>query len=497
MTKEAVIYARVSTKDQEREGYSIPAQLEYLETYAQKNKLKVVHKYQESETAAKSGRTEFAKMVAEIKKKSGPKIVLVEKTDRLTRNFKDYVLLDELAKDYGIEFHLVKDNEILGANASSSKKLMMGIRVALASNYIDNLKEEISKGILQKVKSGGWNWRAPYGYTMVKKELHIDLERAYFVQRAFELAATGGYSLDAIAEELYQSGLIYQPSKPKVSKTHLHKILRHRIYMGQIEYQGQIYEGNHQPIVSADTWHQAQPKGSKTSKIIGQHKKAFMFRDVITCGACGSVLSGEEKKDGRYVYYRCWQAANRKCDQPYISQSAIIKEIDRLVERMQFPAEYKHDLLALVEEMEDPKMSTAHEEKKKVDAQIARLQAGLKQAYKDRTLGIIGLDMYQEIQADFQTQMDELYATRARIDKADVPYYQLACEYLELPEIIGGTWQNGNEEEKAILMKLITSNFSVTNKKVVIELLSPFNHFFNDMDLTRKEAWWSIGDSNS
>ena len=61
--KPAIIYARVSSKDQEREGYSIPAQLKMLREYALKNDFTIVREFVDVETAKMAGRKNFGEMV--------------------------------------------------------------------------------------------------------------------------------------------------------------------------------------------------------------------------------------------------------------------------------------------------------------------------------------------------------------------------------------------------------------------------------------------------
>ena len=138
--KSAVIYARVSSDRQEKEGFSIPAQIEYLKDYAQKNLIYVEKIFSESETAKKAGRKAFNEMLNFCKEKD-IKIILVEKTDRLYRNFKDYVTLEE----YDFEVHLVKEGTIISKESRSHDKFIHGIKVLMAKNYIDNLSEEIKK----------------------------------------------------------------------------------------------------------------------------------------------------------------------------------------------------------------------------------------------------------------------------------------------------------------------------------------------------------------
>src|ERR1700726_1232018 len=83
---EVVLYARVSSKDQEKEGFSIPAQLRLLREYAASRGFVIAEEYVDVETAKMSGRTGFNQMLAYLKQHPGTcRTVLVEKTDRLYR----------------------------------------------------------------------------------------------------------------------------------------------------------------------------------------------------------------------------------------------------------------------------------------------------------------------------------------------------------------------------------------------------------------------------
>src|SRR3981081_482598 len=94
--KQAVIYARVSSKEQEKEGFSIPAQLKLLKEYAAANGFAVAEEYSDVEPARRAGRAAFGEMVAYLKAHPSVRVMLVEKTDRLYRNLKDWVTVDEL-----------------------------------------------------------------------------------------------------------------------------------------------------------------------------------------------------------------------------------------------------------------------------------------------------------------------------------------------------------------------------------------------------------------
>jgi site-specific DNA recombinase len=166
----AILYARVSSKEQEKEGFSIPAQLKLLRGYAEEHGFTIIQEYVDVETAKRAGRTGFTAMVDFFKRQAKSKtseqacrIVLVEKTDRLYRNLKDWVTLDDL----DLEIHFVKENVILSRDSRSSEKFIHGIKVLMAKNYIDNLSEETKKGMLEKAEQGVYPSAAPLGYRNV------------------------------------------------------------------------------------------------------------------------------------------------------------------------------------------------------------------------------------------------------------------------------------------------------------------------------------------
>src|SRR6266851_6575041 len=179
VAKKAIAYARVSTKEQEKEGFSIDAQKKLLAGYAQTNGLIVAKEFVDVETAKVSGRTNFGGMIHYLKKHPDIRAILVEKTDRLYRNLKDWVTLDE----FDIEIHLVKEGVVLSRDSRSSEKFMHGIKVLMAKNYIDNLSEEARKGMLEKARQGHWPSFAPIGYvnSPVTRRIEPDPERARLI----------------------------------------------------------------------------------------------------------------------------------------------------------------------------------------------------------------------------------------------------------------------------------------------------------------------------
>src|SRR6267378_8700087 len=194
--RDAVIYARVSSKDQEREGFSIPAQLKFLREYASRNDFHIAQEFVDVETAKTTGRKKFGEMLAFFPRNPGCRVLIVEKTDRLYRNFRDCVTLEDL----DVEIHLPKEGQIISKDSKSQSKLMHGIQLVIARNYIENLRDEVRKGMREKAAQGIYPSRPPIGYTnnKVERTIEVDHDNAPIAQRMFELYATGTHSLASL-----------------------------------------------------------------------------------------------------------------------------------------------------------------------------------------------------------------------------------------------------------------------------------------------------------
>lgn len=304
--KKAVAYARVSTKEQEKEGFSIDAQKKLLVGYAQANGLIVAKEFTDVETAKLSGRADFGEMIRYLKKHPDIRAILVEKTDRLYRNFRDWVTLDEL----DIDLHLVKEGTIISKNSRSSEKFVHAIKVVIAKNYIDNLSEEARKGMAEKAQQGYWPTSAPIGYLNTrnsegKKIIEIDAKFGPAVKKLFQWYVTGNYSIGQLAQMARAEGLASRVTGGPVGTAQIHNILRNRLYTGEYEWHGCVIKGRHEPLISYDLWERVQLRlEDRGNRKLRRGPRNFAFSGLMNCGHCGCALVGEIQK-GRYIYYHC------------------------------------------------------------------------------------------------------------------------------------------------------------------------------------------------
>ena len=397
----AVLYARVSSKEQEQEqGYSILAQQALLRSYGAERGTLIEQEFVDVETAKTTGRPGFAAMVCYLKKHPECRQLLVEKTDRLCRNFPDSSTIDDL----GVELHLVKENVILSRESRSHEKFMHGLKVLMAKNYIDNLSEEVQKGLRTKAAQGLFPSFAPLGYINTvgpdgKRIIAPDPVLGPIVTNLFTWFASGEYSIKDLAKKAYQEGFRFRRSKDKIPATTLHKTLRKLIYTGEFAYAGKVYQGTHEPLVSRAVWESCQ------EILDGRHKKKhrktkhdFAFSGLVQCGHCGCSLVGEIKKE-RYVYYHC-TGYRGKCPERYTPEKILINCFaERLRELVIAPeiVEWLRDELVTSDLTE---AGAREQALRRYQADLDRFQRRLDTLYEDRLDGRIDGARYDQKAAE-------------------------------------------------------------------------------------------------
>lgn len=343
----ALLYARVSSKEQKEEGYSIEAQEKLLKEYANTNNFKIAKKFIDVETAKRAGRENFEKMIEFLKAHPEIKSILVEKTDRLYRNFRDYVTIDDL----NIEIHLVKENEIISNDSKSHQKFIHGIKVLMAKNYIDNLSEETRKGMIEKAEQGYFPSYAPLGYlnidrkegNRILKDLAIDEQRAPIIQKLFRLYATGDYSLEALTNIASEEGLKSKLSGKKLYKSTIQHILKNPIYYGDFLWMGKLYQGSHPPLITKELFDMVQDAFQSHNKP-KLTRRNFPYTGLLVCGECGCAITAEIKK-GKYIYYHCTH--HKPCNnKTYIRQEKLDKMFAEIVKGIQIDEK----MVALIKE---------------------------------------------------------------------------------------------------------------------------------------------------
>ena len=472
----AVIYARVSSREQEESGYSLPAQEKFLKEYAERKGFEVVKVFSISESASGKRQREIFKEMLSYVRRNDVKVILCEKVDRLTRNLKDAVMIDEwLEKNEERQVHLVKDSLILHKNSRSQEKLNWGIRIILAKNYIENLSEEIKKGQMEKISQGWLPGTPPLGYKMVGNEGHkiavIDEEKAPLVRRMFELYAGGNYSLDRLVEIMYKEGLRTRRGN-KLVKSRMATLLSHPFYYGKILWNGKIYDGKHQPLISKELFDRVQRvlKGKTTPKY---RKHFWLFKGLIRCAECKGLITWERHKG--IVYGHCNHYRN--CSQNvWVKEHEIEKQITEVFGSLEIRNKrlMKWIHKALKESHRDEieyRNSCLNELKRRHDLILQRLD----RLYDEKLDGKISEEFYERKFKQYSKEKEEVESAIKKHENANLKYYELGLNLYELSQKAREIYLKAKLEEKRQLIKLVFKELFLNEGKLIFTYTKPFD----------------------
>ena len=410
-------------KTKRRKGFRFPLKLSFLREYAQAHQFSVLHRYQDVETAKKRGRSDFGRMMRDLKRKPmQSRVILVEKTDRLYRNMPDWVTLAEL----GAEIHFVKEHTVISPTSNSSEKFTHGIKVLMAKQFIDNLSEETQKGMKEKAEQGLWPSRAPLGYRNVpgpkgKSVIEVDPEVGPIIRHIFEEYATGDRSLKEAGTVAKELGLVSRITKKPVPASTVHKLLKNLIYTGDFEWGGRVYQGTHQALISRELWEQVQQVLRKRHH--NRHRKVrhdFTFARLLTCGHCGCSLVGEIKK-GRYIYYHC-TGYKGKCPEPFVREEILEANFASLLKKLRFDGEVLRCVSQALRESHVDEKKSLTEAITRLQAEYAKIQNRIDAMYTDKLDGKIDQGFFEAKSAEWRLEQTRLLRSIESHQRASQSY---------------------------------------------------------------------------
>lgn len=303
--KRAVIYVRVSTKEQVDEGNSLSTQQKICFEYAQKHEYDVVETFiEQGESAKTANRPELQRLLAFCAdKKKIIRAVIIYKLDRLSRNTDDYSQLRLLLKRYGVEIKSTSEhfeNNPVG-------RFMENTMANIAQFDNDIRAERCAGGMRDAMREGRYVWMATVGYRNVKVAGRATIEQdeimAPTILRAFELIASNIYPIDEVRRIVTKEGLHNRKGKP-FSKGYFYTMLNNELFSGWIVKFGERHKGTFKPIVSDELFSQVQRvlkhKGRKHSAYLTDHPDFPLRRFIVN--EDGKKISGCWSK-GRYKKY--------------------------------------------------------------------------------------------------------------------------------------------------------------------------------------------------
>ena len=504
ITMKAVLFARVSTREQAEEGYSLPAQEKLLKEYSSNKNYLIVKNFSVPESASGiQERKLFNELLDYLSNHPEIKFVICEKVDRITRNFKDAVKLDDwLNENEERQIHFVKQSLIIHKHAKSNEKFMWDIYLAMARQYSNNLSEEIIKGLNEKANQGWYPGRQKRGYKTLGDAGHriwiinTEIQDSKYIEKAFALYNTGNYTLRTLSKELFDQGWIIN-GKP-ISKSELHKLLIDCFYCGEFVWNNKRYpEGNHSPLISKELFYSVQDRLQRKIKGGKYHKHTFLLGGaLVLCSECGRSLSWQERKGHHYGTIKHDDNCHLKeIKTSYLKEETAQKQIVDILDG------FKIDNTRLLEWVRKA-LKESHKDESNYHTSIMKgleerkriLEKRLDTIYDDRVDGTISKELYNRKQKQYEEELENMLESINKHTKANIDYFKLGINLFELS-------QKGSElylskavaEEKRELLNFVFLNFKFNGAKLNP---TPHNGFEVIASCVKTHNWLPRKDSN-
>ena len=491
-----VILARVSTREQE-EGFSTDAQMQRLREHAQLKNLCIIKEFSLTESASKDKRENFERILDFVTSQNEPIAILVDTVDRITRNFKDAVKLDDLRKAGKVEIHFYRENLVVTKDSNSAEILRWDMAIMFAKSYVLQLSDNVKRSQEQKLRNGEWPGPAPIGYKNVKNEagksdIIADERYVDLIKKSFELYATGNYSLSTLRAQLNSLGLT---SNINLSQGFMDKILKDSFYYGEMNWKGKKYPHKYLKIITKELFDSVQLiKTNWHKKPFKYASKPFIFRGLIQCSQCGCTITAEKSKD-KYIYYHCtnYHKTHTKEDLFWIREEKLIEQVSNNLKQLLMPEDVLQDLTEALKRSHEDESSFYKRNITLLEQELARIKSRLEQMYEDKLDGRITNDIYDKKAKEYLNKRDQIMGQINNHTRADSNYYIEAKKVLDISQRAFKVFESSEPEEKRQFLNYLLQNCTLNGRNLDVSLRKPFDEL---LVYTKEGNWLGDMDSN-
>ena len=451
------LYARKSSDSEERQMLSIDAQLSELREFALKERLVIECEFIETQTAKDPGRPVFNAMMTSIES-SDVSGIIAWHPDRLARNSIDggriiYALDTGKLKSLKFPTFWFED--------TPQGKFMLQIAFGQSKYYVDNLSENVRRGLREKVRRGEYPGWAPVGYLNNPRAHCIDIDeiKAPLIRRLFEVYATGKYTPSEVRKMSIEWGLYSQSGKP-IALSKIPFILKNPFYIGLFRYKGEIHEGKHEAMVSSELFGRVQKVLKRNSRGGYRKDERFPFRRLITCGHCGCAITAGTQK--HHNYYHCGKRRG-PCSLKTIREEALTSLLRQSILRVSLSDRCSEWMYSQIDELMYQEMEQAQDIISSKQVRLADLQSKIERLLDIYLDGSLTRDEYTARKEQYVLEKTALTSQIAEYEAGEASRFKPALDFISSSNEAGSTAWTENLEDLKDFHKSIGSNLRLVS----------------------------------
>lgn len=500
-TRRAVLYLRVSSAgqvntDYDPEGLSIPAQRQACERQVERmGDVKIVGEYVEPGRTATNveGRPAFQAMMQRLKDSGDVDLVIVYKVSRLNRDWIQAATTIDKIQKRGARIVSATEN----IDDTPAGQLTLGLLSAVNAFRSAEDGADIRYKLGEKAKRGGTIGYAPLGYLNVREKFEgrnvaivvPDPERAPLVQQAFDLFATGQYTVRQLRAEMTARGLRTRPGKHPArppSEEALRRMLTNRYYLGKLLYNGEEYDGRHPALVTDEVFGRVQ-------EVIASRRHAderrrihhHYLKGILWCGDCQArgqsfrlVLTMAKGNGGHYRYFFCrGRQDHQGCTAPFLPVEDVEEAIAQHYATLRFDADLIEKVTASVKEVLADEHAATRLARDQARTELARLDVREENLLDLAADGDLPQAKIRQRLRDIEAQRAAIRATEERASTELAAGAELVDTVLALLSNPEHLYRRSTDAGRRMLDQAIFKRLYLTGEAVRDDLREPFASF--------------------
>ena len=489
-----IAYYRVSSEEQRRGRMSLATQAEDVRAGAKENGIGIVQEFQEAHSGRfPRTRPEYERALEYLQQHPDVEGIMVFDVSRLARNITDGSrVLEVLRRSVFVLGHA----EIHPDDADAM--FQFNVLLSASTLYSGQLSIRVKRGMKARMERGEFPGARPLGFlvddSVRPHSTRPDPERAPLIRELFERVGRDGLTLDEARNWSKGRGLRSKGGRV-LARSEIHFILTNPAYHGMIRTENGLFRGVHVPIVSKELFDRVQEVISRPGKSGGKIRSPF--RGVLRCGECGRQLQlTEVQKAGKaYRYIHCY-GPKTECSRPSFREERLSDRLVSVMEGIKLTPAMDAGIRQLVEEGEDDRRRNERKRFSEIlalEAEIDRKTQQRVTAGRRHIVGTIDAEDYVQIAAEINEEIDLARGRIAELKSAKPLIISDYDEFFKLLERAPELYLKRNTEERARMLRVVTSNLEVTEDDLVPVYRNPFGGI---AEFTATGNMWACLDSN-
>ena len=485
------LYARRSRekRDSEEKVVSIESQIKEMTEMAEAKGLEIVKVFSEAKSAKEPYiREQFNLMMKQIGEGKANGVICFA-ISRLARNS-----IEEGQIKYFLQKGIIKNIKTPDRDwYPEDNVLLASLDFGMATQYSIDLTKHIKRGLRASCSSGYRPCYAPLGYVNSKyhqkgkqEEILVDEERFFLVRKIFDYVLSDKYSVSELYRIVKEESLLKvrvmngRPSK-MMSLSSFFRLLSNPFYYGEFIYNGNLYQGNHTPMITKDEYYRVQEIIGNVPRRPKEH--AFAYTGFIKCGECGGSITAESKtkrhQNGNvhhYTYYHCTKRKHPECTQLCITENELERQVLEHLQKIHIP-----------QEVHGWALDALKKQKKADENDVDKIATVKRKAFADcenKLLALLDMRLANELSpADYavkksalEKELSKLKEEVLNIGESAEDWFAKMKDTLEFSKNVLAEYENGDMETRRGILRAVCAKPLLLNKKLVIEIEKPFTN---------------------